>query len=71
MSKENQTTVEWLQEWLQPHFTEEQKKQFRHIWKHAKQLEKEHLEDSYDAGYNDAEMSGVRQFDGYYNAVYK
>jgi len=70
MSK--QTSVEWLQECLSIHITDDQKMQFEGLFQQAKAMEKEQIVISFNEGqqhpYNDWSAEQGKQ---YYNETYK
>lgn len=69
-----QTTVEWLQDCLNIHFSFEQKMQFEGLFQQAKEMEKRQIIDAYHKGcadqlsvYPDAEYNPEQYYDETFN----
>lgn len=68
MSKKT-TAVEWLQECLSIHFSNEQKMQFEGLFQQAKEMERQQIIDAYIDGYS-AEQHNADS-EQYYNETFK
>lgn len=72
MENKKQTAVEWLQEALSLHLSDEQKVQFEGLFQQAIEMEKEQIIDAHDAAYIAMNLA-FRGFDRsleYYEATY-
>jgi len=68
MSK--QTAVEWLQECLSIHLTDDQKQQFEGLFQQSKAMEKEQIKQGYIMALLDRGAQVQRDSEDYYNETF-